>query len=130
MKTIYINSYYSEDEDVTDGLYLVTYDDSNFEEHDITHLIHITYERLNDDENGELVALPAAEAPVVYLYVPQVLNYKAASGGVPWLTQPWGENSVLLPKLLGPWGSAVVSAPLLHMGNPLASAPGACRGGG
>ena len=55
MKTIYINSYYSEDEDVTDGLYLVTYDDSNFEEHDITHLIHITYERLNDDENGELV---------------------------------------------------------------------------
>lgn len=55
MKTIYINSYYSEDEDVTDGLYLVTYDDSNFEKHDITHLIHITYERLNDDENGELV---------------------------------------------------------------------------
>ena len=55
MKTIFINSYYSEDEDVTDGLYLVTYDDSNFEKHDITHLIHTTYERLNDDENGELV---------------------------------------------------------------------------
>lgn len=56
--------------------------------------------------------------------------YRAANGGVPSLTQLWGENSVLLPKLLGLWSSAVVSAPLLHVGNPLASAPGACQGGG
>ena len=61
MKTIFINSYYSEIDysDVNnsgvDGIYKVTYDDSNFEKHDITHLIHITYERLNDDENGGLV---------------------------------------------------------------------------
>ena len=48
MKTIYINSYYSEIDysDVNnsgvDGVYKVTYDDSNFEEHDITHFIYIT----------------------------------------------------------------------------------------
>ena len=56
MKTIFINSYYSEIDysDVNnsgvDGIYKVTYDDSNFEKHDITHLIYTTYERLNDED--------------------------------------------------------------------------------
>lgn len=64
MKTIYINSYYSEidysdvNNSSVDGIYLVTYDDSNFTEHDITHLIHTTYERMqeeNDEGESELV---------------------------------------------------------------------------
>ena len=57
--------------------------------------------------------------------------YKASSRGVnPWLTQPWGEISALLPNSCGPWGSAAVSAVPLYVGNLLAFAPGACGGGG
>ena len=48
---IYINSYYSEDLKVQDGLYLVEYDSK----YDIKKEIEKTYNELNDDENRDLV---------------------------------------------------------------------------
>lgn len=44
--------------------------------------------------------------------------------------QLWGEISALLLKSLHPWGSAVVSAPPLHVGNLWTSAPWAREGSG
>ena len=61
MKTIIINSYYSEIDysDVNnsgvDGIYLITYNEVNTSVAEVKKLIETTYERLNDDENGELV---------------------------------------------------------------------------
>jgi hypothetical protein len=50
-KKIYINSYYSEDLEVHDGLYLVEYDSK----YDIKKEIEKTYEKLNDSDTGDLV---------------------------------------------------------------------------
>ena len=47
--------------------------------------------------------------------------YKGSGSGInPCIVQPQGEISVLLPKLCNPWGWALISAPPLCVGNPLA----------
>lgn len=61
MKTIFINSYYSEIDysDVNysgvDGVYKVVYDDFKFAEWELKKAITYEYERMQDNENGELV---------------------------------------------------------------------------
>ena len=60
--------------------------------------------------------ISAAGAPVVCSDVPQALNL-----------QSWWGRCKSVPKQCNPCGSGVVSAPPLHVGNPLVSASGAAE---
>lgn len=61
MKTIIINSYYSEidysdvNNSSVDGIYKVTYDEQWFTENEVKSKIEKTYEKMQDNEEGELV---------------------------------------------------------------------------
>ena len=61
---------------------------------------------------------------VVYSDIPQMQDLPSQSWGFnPRLVQPHREISVPLPQFLCPWGSALVLAPPLHVGHPLATVP-------
>ena len=70
-------------------------------------------------------SISATGAPFVCSDAPQALSSQSQW----WLAQLWGEISVLLPKLCGPWDSAMISAQPLCVGHPLAPASGAHGGG-
>lgn len=70
-------------------------------------------------------SISAAGALVACWDVPQVLDFQS----VQWMCksavpQPGREISALFSLVTGPWGSALISAPLPHVGNPLETARG------